>query len=86
MVPMKALLYIFTIACAFGLGFWETKLKRDLTDLAPARKTAISDLGIWDDMAKRFNDERFLANLPKAMKQKLRGSSRLRLLPWQFSS
>jgi hypothetical protein len=72
MVPMKALLYLLTLACAFGFAFWESKLKRELTSLAPSRNTAVSDLGILDDMAKKFEEDRFVAALPRAMKRRLR--------------
>jgi hypothetical protein len=76
---MKIALYILTAGSAFFFAFWERKIKRDLTNSASERPTAISDIGVLDDLAKEINRERFIANLPKATKRKLNAVIALKL-------
>jgi hypothetical protein len=65
----KILIYSATIAAALLFGFWELRLKRQLTDDALHPPARVSDLGIVNDLSERMKREHFLRTLPR---QKLR--------------
>ena len=71
-MSLKVVLYVLTAIVAFVFAFWEERLKREMTRGVPERQSAVSDIGVLDDLAKRIERERFLTNLPKATRSKLR--------------
>ncbi len=46
-------------------GFWEDRLKRQLTDSAMKPLVWVSDVGIMHDLKERMRRERVLRHLPK---------------------
>jgi hypothetical protein len=77
----KVFIYSATIAAAFFFAFWESKLKRQLTDEAvddlPER---VSDLGIVNDLSERMVRERFLKSLSRQRLLKFRIVAGLKFL------
>lgn len=71
MFTLKAVTYSATIAAAMFFGFWELRLKRQLTDTALELSKAVSDFGIVN-LSERLKREEILRGLPKQAKFKLR--------------
>jgi hypothetical protein len=65
MLALKSAVYVLTFATALFFGFWELKIKRQLVDAALPTNENPSDLGVWNDLAKRMERERFLRSLPR---------------------
>jgi len=72
MLTLKAALYALTVITAFFFGFWEMRLKRQLTDDAPKPHENVSDFGLLNDLSKALRRERFLETLPHQRTSKLR--------------
>jgi len=53
-------------------GFWEDRLKRQLTDSAMKPVAWVSDFGIVHDLRERMRRERVLRELPKEALRKFR--------------
>lgn len=68
---LKALTYSVTILAAVFFGFWELKLKNQLTDTAVQPPKMVSDFGVVD-LSDRLRRERALRDLPKQTLFKLR--------------
>ena len=64
MFILKAATYGATVAAAIFFGFWELRLKRQLTDSAAKPVERVSDLGIMHDLSERIRRERVLRDLP----------------------
>ncbi len=69
---LKAAIYCVTIAAVMFFGFWELRLKRQLTDGALQRSNKIIDVGIMDDLSDRIRREQTLKELPKRERSQLR--------------
>ena len=81
MLVAKVLIYTATIAAAFFFAFWESKLKRQLTDEAADNlPESMNDLGIVNDLRKRMVRERFLSSLPRQRLLKFRVAVGLKFL------
>jgi hypothetical protein len=71
MFILKALAYSITILIAVFFGFWELRLKEQLTDAAVEPSKMVSDFGTVD-LSDRLRRERALSDLPKQALFKLR--------------
>jgi hypothetical protein len=71
-IAWKNLLYLLTITAAFFFAFWEMKIKDELTHRASQADQRVSDFGVWKDLSKRMNRERFLKSLPRESLSKYR--------------
>ena len=65
MFILKVVIYSATIAAALFFGFWELKLKRQLTDGAFQPSKNVGDFGALNDLSERMQRERILRGLPK---------------------
>ncbi len=64
MLIFKIALYSLTTAGAAIFGFWEMKLKNQLTeDALKGQYEGVSDLGIFNDLSNSMKRERFLKTL-----------------------
>jgi len=61
----KIALYIFTAAASFFFGFWELKLKSQLTAGVAEEDKFVSEYGVINDLRLRMKRERFLRELPR---------------------
>jgi hypothetical protein len=71
MLTIKILVYFATILAAFFFGFWELKLKRELTDGVPKLSESVSEWGVLSDLRDRLRRERLLNRLPRQARSKL---------------
>ena len=72
MLIAKILIYSATIAAGLLFGFWELKLKHQLTDDALHPPARVDDLSIVNDLSERMKRERFLRTLPRQKLQKIK--------------
>jgi hypothetical protein len=80
MLIFKLATYSMTIAAAMFFGYWELRLKRELTDNAVEPRKRPSEFGISGDLSERVERERILSGLPEEGLSKLRRVVRLKLL------
>ena len=79
MFILKALTYSVTILVAMFFGFWELRLKEQLTDTGVQPSRMVSDLGpVY--LSDRLRRERALRDLPKQALFKLRAVVMLKFL------
>ena len=71
MFVIKALTYGVAILVDMFFGFWELRLKEQLTDTVVQRSKMVSDFGAVD-LSDRLRRERTLGDLPKQALFKLR--------------
>jgi hypothetical protein len=62
---LKVVTYCATFGAALFFGFWELKLKRQLTDDAPQPPVTVSDMGVINDLKEQMRREQYLRSLPK---------------------
>jgi hypothetical protein len=72
MFILKIIIYSITIAAAMFFGFWELRLKHQLTDSATQPFERVSDLGVMNDLSERMRREKILGDLPKRALVKFR--------------
>lgn len=80
MLAFKIALYILTLGSAFFFGFWELKLRRQLTDGSLEQHENVSDFDSLYDVRKEIRRERLLNRLPREVRFKLRVVVSLKLL------
>ena len=71
MFILKVVIYGVTILAAMLFGFWELRLKEQLTDSAVQPSKMVSDFGAIN-LSERLKREEILRGLPKETKSKYR--------------
>lgn len=79
MFVLKALTYGVTILVAMFFGFWELRLKEQLTDTVVQPSKTVSDFGAVN-LSDRVRRERALGDMPKQALFKLRTIITLKFL------
>jgi hypothetical protein len=77
---LRIVIYSATIAAAFFFGFWELKLKRQLTDRDFRPSENPGDFGVLNDLSERMQRERILRGLPQQVLRKFRLVASLKFL------
>jgi hypothetical protein len=81
MLAFKIALYVLTISSAFFFGFWELKLKRQLTDdFLDQQHENVSDIDSFYEFRRDVRRERILKNLPREVLFKYRVEVGLKVL------
>jgi hypothetical protein len=80
MFILKVLTYCVTIAASMFFGYWELRLKRQLTDDTPQPPVSISDMGVINDLKEQMKREQYLRSLPKQSLFKYRRAVMLKFL------
>ena len=80
MLIFKVILYGLTIGAAMFFGYWELRLKRELTDSAVNPRKMPSDFGMIGELSERSERERILSGLPRRTVSPLRRVIMLKLL------
>ncbi len=68
----KAGLYLITIMGGFVFGFWEIRIKRELTDSILKNDERVSDRGAFSSGKEETKREHLLSTLPRKERSKLR--------------
>ncbi len=79
MFILKVVIYSVTILAAMFFGFWELRLKEQLTDSAFQPSKMVSDFGAFN-LSERIKREQILRDLPKEAKSKYRKVVMLKFL------
>jgi hypothetical protein len=77
---LKVVIYSATIAAFMFFGFWELRIKQQLTDEAPQLPESVVDRGVLDDLTERMKREQYLRSLPKQALVKYRRVVMLKFL------
>jgi hypothetical protein len=80
MLAFKFALYVLTLGIAFFFGFWELRLKHQLTDEALEQHQGVSDYGVLHGLSRKIRRERLLKNLAPDLRFKLRMLAILKLV------
>lgn len=72
MLSLKAMLYVLTTAFLITMGFWELRIKRELTKEVLSKEERPSDIGLLNDLSKSLDRERGLNDLPRELLHKYR--------------
>jgi hypothetical protein len=72
MVALRVVIYSATIVVAMFFGFWELRLKAQLTDGVLSKPTAVSESDFTQVLSKKTERERALQALPRAETAKFR--------------
>ena len=81
MLTFKIALIVLTLAVAMFFGFWELKIKRQMTDDILDRQETVSDYSdVLYDMRRGIRRERILRNLPIEVRSRVRVVIGLKLL------
>jgi hypothetical protein len=76
----KAATYLITISGFFYCGYWQLRLKRELTDKYIPPIKMVSELGIKQSLSEGMMRERILKELPKASVAKFKRVVALKFL------
>ena len=81
MLAFKSALVVLTLAVAMFFGFWELRIKRQMTDDALDREETMSDYSdVLYDMRRDIRRESILRNLPPESRSRLRVVLSLKLI------
>ena len=81
MLAFKSALVVLTLAVAMFFGFWELRIKRQMTDDALDREETVSDYSdVSYDMRRDIRRESILRNLPPEPRSRLRVVLSLKLI------
>lgn len=72
MFTWKAGFYFITMMGGFVFGFWEMRIKRQLTDSILKYDERVSDMGAFSSSKEAMKREHLLSTLPREERSKLR--------------
>jgi hypothetical protein len=80
MLTFKGALYLLTFTCALVFGFWESRLKRQMTEGLLRDNESVGDMGLLSSVTEEIKREELLKKFPPEKRSKLNMIVSLKLL------